>query len=84
MKKISNEEVQEAIDILQGTCDTLDGAIQETTGNDELGEDDLTSEQHNLIDNQIFLCTECNWWCEISEQAEDDNEPICQDCFDVL
>jgi len=83
MTKIKNSEVQEIIETLQGTCDTLSGAIQEVTGNDDLDEDSLTEDQCKEIDGEIFLCGECNWWCETVERADDD-EQICTDCYDAV
>ena len=76
---------QEIIDALQGTCDTLSGAVQEVTGNDDLDDMSLSTEQHEAIDNQIFLCDECNWWCEISEANENPQGggDICDDCSDL-
>lgn len=41
--------------------------------------EDLTTEDHDVIDNNIFLCETCGWWCEISERSENDEEN-CNDC----
>jgi hypothetical protein len=45
----------------------------------------LTTEDHNEIDNQIFYCEECGWWCEISEMAweNDNSDTICVDCYEA-
>jgi hypothetical protein len=68
-------DVQQLIDDLQGTCTSINDHLPE--GMDDM---DLTSEDHDVIDNQIFLCETCGWWCEISEQDEDGN---CQDCHEA-
>lgn len=81
-KKISDDQVQEIIETLQGTCDTLGGAVGEVCG-DDYDENDLSQDQLGVIDNEIFECVECSWWCEISEIADDEDENICQDCVDV-
>lgn len=80
MSKISSEEVGEIIETLQGTCDTLTGAVQEVTGKDSLDEYDLEEHQHEQIDNEIFLCTECSWWYEVCDREEDD---VCSDCLEA-
>lgn len=68
-------DVQELIDSLQGTCQTMNDALPE--GMDDL---DLTSEDHDSISNQIFNCTECGWWYESYE--EDDNGH-CEGCSTI-
>lgn len=70
----SGFNVQELIDSLQGTCNSIDDHLP-----DGMDWSDLTSQDHTNIDLQIFLCETCGWWCEISEAADCD-EQICQDC----
>lgn len=77
--KITDSQVKEIIEILQGTCDTLSGAVSEVVG-DELSDDDLTMEQLEAIDSEIFCCDECSWWCDISEMSECEDENKCTDC----
>ena len=72
-------DVQLIIDTLQGTCtETLQSAIE--THYPEMSEDDLTSDDHNDIDNEIFECAECGWWCEQCQSTDKDGEPVCDDC----
>lgn len=80
----SREEISELIEHLQGTCDTLDGAIQEVLG-DDFSSEDLSDENHDQIDLEIFLCADCGWWCEISQESEDSDETerVCDDCMEV-
>ena len=68
-------DVQELINSLQGTCSSIDDHLPEG-----MNWEDLTNEDHEAIDNEIFLCAECGWWCEISEQVESDDEQYCRDC----
>ncbi len=44
-----------------------------------MNEDDLTDNDYYEIDNQIFLCEICGWWCESSELKED-SDNICEQC----
>jgi len=64
---------QEASDRLVGTCDSA------------LEFEDLFDDQKfcEWLDTQIFLCTQCGWWCEMSEEESDDHgldEWTCRDC----
>ncbi len=43
----------------------------------DLSEQDLTD-----LDNAIFLCEVCGWWCEISESNESDLGNVCNDCHE--
>lgn len=65
-------DVQELIDSLQGTCQSIVDFLPEG-----MDDNDLTSEDHDEIDNQIFLCNQCGWWCESCEQNDNGS---CNDC----
>lgn len=82
MSKIEDNQVDSIIHSLRGTCDTLDGAIQEVCG-DDYSENDLTTEQLEKIDQEIFLCSDCRWWCEVSEMSEIEDENVCDDCAEL-
>lgn len=72
-----NFDVNELIETLQGSCDTLDAALP-----DGMEFIDLTKDDHDRIDSEIFLCEQCGWWCEQSEANESDGGDVCQDCYD--
>lgn len=74
MAKPEEFDIHVIIESLQGTCGTLSSAVNEAYP--DMTEDDLTDEDHQLIDLEIFLCEECGWWCEIGEQHDDH----CDDC----
>lgn len=80
--KISNEQIEKIIDYLQGSCKTMQDGITGITEDDNLSEEDITDEQMAHIDQEIFLCTDCGWWCEISEETKsvNDSELGCRDC----
>lgn len=69
----TNFDVHELIQSLQGTCTTTDEHLP-----DGMSWDDLTKEDHKTIDNEIFLCEECGWWCENDEYHEGE---LCNDCY---
>lgn len=74
---------EELIESLRGTCMTsLNDKLDELFG---LTEMDLSSEEEDLIDMEIFVCGECSWWCEASQESEvdkGDGERYCTDCID--
>ena len=64
--------IQEQIDELQGTCASFDPTVWSDI--------DLQT-----LDDQIFNCGVCGWWCEIFELSESDTgELICTDCYDPM
>lgn len=74
-------DIHLVIESLQGTCGTIQGAIEDHYP--DMTELDLTSEDHDMIDNEIFECDTCNWWCEISEmcsQTDDCGGDHCENC----
>jgi hypothetical protein len=71
----NNEDLWEKLIYdLQGTCENLDSFLERSAP--ELI-DHLPFLQH--LDNQIFCCEQCNWWCELSEMADNDDWE-CRDC----
>lgn len=75
---ISKLQLDELIEYLKGSCMTTDEAMNNLF---ELSEDDLTSEQVEELWGEIFKCSTCGWWCEISEESGiDESELICNDC----
>lgn len=78
--RAENFDVQTVIDHLQGTCmNTLASAIEELFPG--MTEDDLTTEDHEKIDIEIFVCDTCGWWCEMSEEHDSDSGQVCDDCY---
>ena len=62
---------------LLGTCDSPASKGEDV---ENLFDD---SEFCEYLDQHIFLCTECGWWCEIAEEASafhDRDELTCADC----
>jgi hypothetical protein len=83
-RKFSDEEIADLIGALQGTCGDMNSTIMELFGED-YSEDDLTEEERNTIDNQVFLCTDCGWWCEACQESQEclDGERICEECHEI-
>lgn len=69
--------LEKIIHDLQGTCQSLSGCLE----NYDLEEDDLSPDDLEEIDNNIFLCEECGWWCGLEELDEGHDQGMrCEDC----
>lgn len=63
--------VTKVAESLQGTCDS---EPEEMEG--------FSQEQLEELDNLIFRCTCCGWWCEAGEAEDKDGEDVCGNCID--
>lgn len=68
------EILDRIIQDLRGTCQVLD-EVAAYWGAGELSIEDL-----QYIESEIFLCEGCGWWCELCEQRMTDDGPLCSDC----
>lgn len=68
-------DVQELIYDLLGTCSNIEDHLPEG-----MEYDDLTTEDLQVIDDQIMLCEQCGWWVELDECFNEDG--YCHDCRD--
>lgn len=72
--------MNQIIEFLQGSCmNSLDDAVQEFIG-EKYDSTELTEEELAYLDDNIFECECCGWWCEISEMSEYDQR--CESCFE--
>ena len=72
--KLSQREMEEVVDYLQGTCMSIDEALYILLNTSQ---NDLENELEfcEYIDNRIFECVQCGWWYEAGEWTEYDNVP---------
>lgn len=73
--------IQDVIDELRGSTGSLSEACAERDLSDM--DDDVTA----MVDNQIFECTACGWWCGIEEESSEDvghDEWICSQCAEEM
>mgnify|MGYP000188636058 CR=1 FL=1 len=75
------QKFEEFLQYIQGTCKTLDEAVQAVYG-EEFDSDSLSEEQTTALDNEHLLCPQCGWWVEPSEMVEVSGEDVCSDCDD--
>lgn len=75
---VNNEILDDICSSLSGTC--LNSVEQECE-NRGISYNDLTLENFDYIDEQIFNCEECGWWCDTSELNDTYGEQLCDDCY---
>jgi hypothetical protein len=75
---LSDEQINEIVDYIRGTCTSLDQAIYDITNNelDMLDQVANWRELCDAVDLSQFLCDNCGWWSEASEASEG----VCSDC----
>lgn len=71
---VDRKITEKFIDYAKGTC----ASISEVCSVLEIQDED--SIDWGLVDDEIFRCEGCSWWCELHEQ--DDNGD-CQDCSTI-
>lgn len=74
-----SEITQEVIDACVGTCHSLDQILGMYFEEEGWTEEDLDLE---MLDEAIFECEDCNWWCDTGEYTDNEKVDgnICSDC----
>lgn len=76
---VTKEIIENVIDDLRGTCSSLDKVLDYYGSSFE----ELSLENCDQIDSEIFNCECCGWWCDISElSSKIDDALVCTDCED--
>lgn len=73
-RNFTDDQIAEIAEELRGTPASLEG-VMNVRGSSE---DALTSDDHQELDQHVFCCEECGWWCELSEMLED-RDGVCDD-----
>lgn len=76
---LNPDQLQELIDDLTGSCKSIAECMPT-----DLDESHLSQADHDEIDQQIFQCEECDWWFELSDEAEElkpgADQRLCKSC----
>jgi hypothetical protein len=76
--ELTSSQIDDLIQDLQGTTKSLDTATEELFG---VSAFDLHIEVLSEIDNHIFQCDGCGWWCDLGEQSHEvEDDMVCEDC----
>ena len=77
MKELTPLVAHCIIDELQGTCKT----IEEICDYYEVDPDEFLDKFASELDEQIFNCDRCGWWCEVGDYGNsEDGMSICSNC----
>jgi len=77
---MADDPIETLVVRLQGTTLSMDVECE------ELGLDPMSVEVTTHVDNNIFLCTVCGWWCPIEEEESEEYglyEWTCRDCCET-
>ena len=75
--KLNSGFLDEIVDELLGSCQSLDDVLD----GHFIEIDDLSMKDLGYIDDAIFNCDYCGWWCELSEISIDiEDGQVCMDC----
>lgn len=73
---MASNKIEGLIEHLRGTCKSLDEGCEQLFDHDST---ELTLDECGELDEAIFCCETCGWWCERSEESE--GEPgHCDEC----
>lgn len=71
-----NFNIDDVIESLRGTPNSIDDVLPEG-----MVYENLTQVDHDAIDAEIFECSGCTWWYDVSDSQENElNEPVCHEC----
>lgn len=75
---LTDDQVKTIVERLRGQC-ALD--LEQVAVEEGLEYYKITLADNDAIDDEVFLCEECGWWCGIEESADtDDDKLICDEC----
>lgn len=78
MRNFTDIDLDELINSLRGSSDSLDNALNRLFDKEF---DSMSIDDSLYLDSQIFQCETCGWWCDICEMSENENDDwICEDC----
>lgn len=82
-RRVDTEQMQimasRFVEATQGTCMSEDEVFEREEIPENLRDEvDFWHE----VENWIFLCTQCNWWCESSEHSiHETHDFVCNQCL---
>lgn len=77
---LTKKQVNELADRLLGTPDNLENVVKELF---QVSSSKIDPASLQDVDDRVFECSECGWWCGIHDLADDTGyDLICQDCED--
>ena len=73
-RNFTDDQIAGIAEELRGTPQSLEAVMASRDG----GEDALTVADCQELDQHVFCCEVCDWWCELSEMLEE-RDGVCDD-----
>jgi len=79
---LTNEEIQELIEDLRGTTQTISGAISKLFDRFDVEYTICNIDDKTLqaIEDEVFQCDGCGWWYE-QPHNDENGDILCDDCL---
>lgn len=74
-RRLTYRQITYLADNLRGTCNSLDEMLERLF---DVEFHELTNVEFDELDDLIFECHECGWWCDSGELSSIDD--VCSDC----
>lgn len=79
MNSLTDDQVIKLAKDLQGSCQSIEIHLYSLFGIDDINI--ITLRQCGLLDDIVFNCTSCGWWCETGDFSEnEDDDLVCSNC----
>jgi len=83
-RNIPDAKMDELVEHLQGSCESLEDGLRKVLDDDDADMESMTHDDCLYLDDRIFNCEICGWWCEVGDtspdQPDDDDRLICTQC----
>jgi len=81
---LTYEQINEVADVLRGTCLlSYEDALEEVLGERPVNYwDVMTLDDCKELDELVFNCTTCGWWCGTEDLAPSEYDQICNQCYE--
>lgn len=76
---LTDKQITEIVQGLRGTTGELDLTIEAVIGVPGANRTSVAEKSLSEIDDYIFLCEVCGWWCDRDEEHEDEQD-TCVEC----
>lgn len=77
---LSAKEIEEICESLTGTTQSLEEVVNHVTQGRVESLDAVDVKTLAEIDEKVFCCEGCGWWCSTDELHNEDDQQLCDDC----
>lgn len=77
--ELSEAQINQLINYLNGSCRSLEDGLNDLFELTSMSEVTNEQEMCDMVDDAIFCCDQCNWWCPQGTMS-DKVDWTCTDC----